>query len=216
MTYWRQFRGVEIWETLKTLKTMTTPSKIITRVLKIINCLLYPGKAINFIVYILFEQSDFTWRFEKQEVRSNVTLPDMNTWNVHRMFITHTYITYRNPETRKTPTTSQFRYETFYYLCVKRFFNIRREIQSFYADFSICPKPRATPAVRPRRARKATRLLWTLELNWLFSNISPRFWCVTSLPSLVTSPLWDFYRDISEWHFRSAPAWTPAFMFAPN
>ena len=35
--------------------------------------------------------------------------------NRHIMFI-YIYIEYRNLKTRKTLTTSQFRYETFYYL----------------------------------------------------------------------------------------------------
>ena len=66
------------------------------------------------------------------------------------------YIEHRNPETRKTLTTSQFRYETFYYLWVKRFFDIRkRETQSFYDDFSICPKPRVTPDAKPRWASES-------------------------------------------------------------
>ena len=45
-------------------------------------------------------------------------------------------------------------------------------IPYFYADFSICPKPRAAPVARPRRAPKVNRLLRTLELNSnsLFSN----------------------------------------------
>ena len=32
------------------------------------------------------------------------------------------------------------------------FFDVRREIPSFYADFSICPKSRVAPATRPQRA----------------------------------------------------------------
>ena len=128
------------------------------------------------------------------------------------------YIEHRNAETRKTLTTSQFRYETFYYLWVKRVFNMRkREAQSFYDDFSICTPPTTkTPAVKPRRAPKINRLLRTLKLHStdFFSNPSPRFRCVTSLTSLVIFTICDFYCDISEWHVRSARAWTPALMFA--
>ena len=46
--------------------------------------------------------------------------------------------------------------------------------------------------------------------------LSSRFRCMTSLTSLVTIPIWDFYFDISEWHILSACAWTPALLFAPN
>ena len=129
--------------------------------------------------------------------------------NVHRMFITHLYdnIERRNPETRKTVTTSLFRYETFYYLWVKRLFDIRRDIPSFYTDFSICPKPRATPATRP-----PAWLRWASEchpssseqgtqLIQLFKS-TPTLPVrdVTHVPGL--SSIWDSYWYISEWHVR--------------
>ena len=57
------------------------------------------------------------------------------------------------------------------------------ETQSFDADFSICPKPPTTPTARPRRALKVNRLPRTLELNWLFSNLSPSFRYMTSFIS---------------------------------
>ena len=107
-------------------------------------------------------------------------------------------------------------------LSLKVFRHYERDTHSFYAEFSICPPPsHATPAARPsawlRRAPRVNRLLARQNsTNWLFSNLSPCFRCVTSLTSLVTSTLWDFYCDISEWHVRFARAWTPALMFAPN
>ena len=78
----------------------------------------------------------------------------MATWNVHRMFITHIWIT-GIPKHEKHLRLLSSGTKLFYYLWVKSFFDIRRKIQSFYADFSICPKPRATPAARPRRASES-------------------------------------------------------------
>ena len=80
------------------------------------------------------------------------------------------------------------------------------------------PKSRVTPADSPRRANESQPSSSEAKLNSLtfLKNLSPRFRCVTSLTSLVTYSIWDFYCDISEWHVRSARAWTPALMFAPN
>ena len=49
----------------------------------------------------------------------------------------------------------------------------KREAQSFYDDFSICPPSRAAPAARPRRAPKVNRLLQWQKVNSLtfFSNL---------------------------------------------
>ena len=102
----------------------------------------------------------------------------------------------------------------------------KREAQSFYADFSICPKPRAALATRPRRAPKVNRLPRTLkpdssvrrpELNSLTFLKSPKSsthasgeWCHSHPPGHIS--IWDFYFDISEWHLLPACAWTPALM----
>ena len=74
--------------------------------------------------------------------------------------------------------------------------------------------PSAPNHVRTRHKISASKRKSTFfrQQNWLFSNLSPCFRCVTSLTSLVTSSIWDFYFDISEWHIRSAHAWTPALM----
>ena len=71
----------------------------------------------------------------------------MNTWNRHIHTGTQNVHNVHNahidnigiPKHKKTLTTSEFMYETFYYLWVKRFFDIRkREAHSFYDDFAIC------------------------------------------------------------------------------
>ena len=89
------------------------------------------------------------------------TILYVNMWNVHRMFITHIGIAKHKKHLRLL----RFRYETFYYLWVKRFFDIRSEIPSFNADFSICPKPRVTPAARPRRASESQPSSSEAKLN---------------------------------------------------
>ena len=67
------------------------------------------------------------------------------TQNVHNVHNAH-----RDPETRKTLKTSLFRYEIFLLpLSLKVFRHKEGDAQSLYADFSICPKPRATPTARP-------------------------------------------------------------------
>ena len=94
---------------------------------------------------------------------------------------------------------------------------MRREIPSFYIDFSICPKPRVAPAARPRRAPKVNRLPRTLKLNLLTFLKSPKSSAHASgawrhsHPSVII-PFWDFYFDICEWHIIPAHAWTPALM----
>ena len=85
-----------------------------------------------------------------------------------------------------------------------------------FADFSICPKPRAHPTQSLSELAKVNLLLPRLELNWLFSNL-PKSSALTSgawhhSHPPVTFPIWDFYFDISEWHILPAHAWTPALM----
>ena len=82
-------------------------------------------------------------------------------------------------------------------------------------SYAPTPPPRAAPAARPRRTPKVNRLPRTLKLNstnWLFSNLSPRFrsWRHSHPPVIFT--IWGFHFDISEWHIRSARAWTPTLM----
>ena len=57
------------------------------------------------------------------------------TCNVHKMFIYNIGIPKHEKHLRLLSSGTKL----FYYLWVKRFFDIRREAQSFYADFSIWP-----------------------------------------------------------------------------
>ena len=100
---------------------------------------------------------------------------------------------------------------------LKHFSTRGREIPCFSADFSICPKPRAASAARPRWAPKVNRLLPRRELNLLTFLKSPKSsahpsgaWCHSHPP--VTIPNWDFYFDICEWHILPLRAWTHALM----
>ena len=136
------------------------------------------------------------------------------------MFITyiHDNIEHRNHETWKSLTTSLFSYETFYYLWVKRFFDIIRESQSFYVGFSISPRP-------PTRVAPATRPLWASEshpsssdrktqLTDFLQNFQnpPRALPVHDVIHIPKSKfsIWDFYFDICERHILPARALTPA------
>ena len=47
---------------------------------------------------------------------------------------------------------------------------------------------------------------------WLFSNLSPCFWCVTSLTSPGPISYLGFYFDTCEWCVLSVCTWTPTFM----
>ena len=92
---------------------------------------------------------------------------------------------HRNVETRKTLTTSLFRYETFYYLWVQRFFDIRRERHNLsILAFSSAPR-------LVRQLPKASAIKWkstvsfgvqssTLLTFFRFLKSSARIRCVTS------------------------------------
>ena len=81
---------------------------------------------------------------------------------------------------------------------LKFFRHKERDTHSFYADFSISPKPRETPVRRPQWASESQPSSSEAELNSLTfpKNLSPRVRCVTSLTSLVTSSIRDFYCDV--------------------
>ena len=71
----------------------------------------------------------------------------------------------------------------------------------------------AHKVVWPRPGLNLNPLVRKQELNsLLFSNLSPRFRCVTSPTSPGSILICDFYFDISEWHISSACVWTPALM----
>ena len=127
------------------------------------------------------------------------------TYNVPNMFIYNIGIPKHNKHLRLLSLDTKL----FYYLWVKRFFDIRREIQSFYAGFSIYPKPRDTRHKATASKGKSTFLFRPQNsTNWLFSN-PPKSsaqasgaWRHSHPPG--SNSIWDFYCDISEWHVCSA------------
>ena len=150
----------------------------------------------------------------------------MNTWNghihtgtqnVHNVRIYNIYIEHRNPETQKNTYDFLVQVRNFLLsLSLKVFRHKEREAQSFYAGFSMCShfNTCGTPPQGHCELAKVT-LLRTARLNSLIFFKSPnilraRFRCMTSITS--PSSNWDFYFDISEWHFLPARAWTPALM----
>ena len=117
----------------------------------------------------------------------------MNTdmWNVHNVHIYNIGI----PK-HKTLPISLFRYETFYYLWVKRFFDIRKEIHLTF--------PSAPNHVRTRRKatasqRKSTFFFRPQNSTLFFKSpkiLRARFWCMTSF----TYPSHTFYLGFLFWH----------------
>ena len=86
---------------------------------------------------------------------------------------------HRNLEIPKTRNDFSVQVRSFYYLWVKRFFDIRRETQSFYAVFFIWPPSRAAPIVRKfvwlRRASESQPSRSASSFNSLtFFEISPK------------------------------------------
>ena len=125
-------------------------------------------------------------------------------WNVHRMFITHIGIPKHKNHLRLLSSGTKL----FYYLWVKRFFNISREAQSFYDDVSICTPTRTAPVahkfVWPRPGLYLNSSIRPQKLTD-FSQISqnpPRTLPVNDVTPIPRSQfsIWDFYFDISEWH----------------
>ena len=138
-------------------------------------------------------------------------------WNRHRMFITHIGIQ-KHKKLYKIGSGTKL----YYFFEFKGFSTSgEREAQSFYADFSICPKPRTAPAENywPGLGEQANvnLLLPTLKLNSLTFLKSPKSsvhasgaWRHSHL--LASFSIWDFYFDISKWHILPARACTPALM----
>ena len=156
---------------------------------------------------------------------------DTDMWNVHIMFIKYIHRTYRNLETRKTLTTSQFMYETFLLpLSLKVLRHKERDTHSFYSGFSICPRPN-TCGTRHKghwpgfgehaRANGLLPRQNLTPLNLLTFSKSPK----SSAPALPVHDVihihWStflsgFYFDIYERHILPVPALTSALKFAPN
>ena len=105
-----------------------------------------------------------------------------------------------------------------YYLWVKRFFDVRREIHNLsMLTFPSAPHYMRHPPQGLSEPLKVNRLLQTLKLNSLIFLKSPKSsvhasgaWCHSHPP--VTFSIRDFYFDISEWHILPARVWTPALM----
>ena len=126
------------------------------------------------------------------------------TYNVH----IHIYIEHRNPETqKKNPYDFLVKVRNFYYPWVNRFFDIRREAQSFYAGFFICaPNTCGTRHKASASKRKSPLFFGRPDPTQLpdFFKI-PQILrvhasCAWYHSHLVKFSLWDFYFDISEWH----------------
>ena len=85
--------------------------------------------------------------------------------------------------------------QNFYNLWIKRFSHIRkRDAQSFYDDFSICP-----PYQGLGEQAKVNLLLPRQEFNSLtFLKSQPTLPVHDITHHLVSIPIWDFYFDISE------------------
>ena len=130
----------------------------------------------------------------------------------------HIYIEHRNPETGKTLTTSLFRYETFYYLWVKRFFNMKKRGTIFLCWlFHLPPNHAWHPPQGLVELRKSSVFFrGRNSTHWLFSN-PPNPPCTLPVRDVTHVPRSQFlsgifHFDISEWHILSARAWTPALM----
>ena len=136
-----------------------------------------------------------------------------------RTYNVHTHI-YRTKECRNTKNTYDFLVQVRNFLLPLNLKVFRYKERLYHLSkltFPSAPNQvRHLPQGLGERAKVNHLPLRQNSTNWLFSNLSPLFRCVTSLTSQVTFPIWDFYCDISEWHVRSACAWTPALMFAPN
>ena len=73
------------------------------------------------------------------------------TWDVHYVYTSHIGIS----KFEKHVMTSQFKYETFYYLWVKGFDVRKRDTHSFYSGFFICP-PAQHARHLPQRSPRAS------------------------------------------------------------
>ena len=127
--------------------------------------------------------------------------------NVHGTFITYNIGISKN---EKHLTTSLFRYETFYYLWVWRFFDIRREIHilSVLAFWS-SPTQHVRTRSRPPRASESqpSSSEAGLTTNWLFQNPPnpPRASGAWRHPhSLAPFPIWAILTSVSDMSARPA------------
>ena len=119
-----------------------------------------------------------------------------NVHNVHNAHIDNIGIP-KHEKHLRLPSSGTKLFITFW---VKRFFDMRKRGTIFLCwlfHLPLTTTTTGTPDARPRRASESQP-----SSSDVFSNLSPRFRCVTSL----TSPIWDFYCDISELHVHSVRA----------
>ena len=94
----------------------------------------------------------------------------------------------------------------------------KREAQSFYDDFSICPHHTQHPPSsesQPSSSKAKTQPSCSeaeTQLSDFFKSPAHASGAWRHSHPAVTFSIWGFYCDISEWHVRSAHAWTPVLM----
>ena len=165
-----------------------------------------------------------TWNLFYLSSHWDIPLPYMNTWNVHRMFITYIH---RTLESRNTKNTYDFLVQVRNFLLplsLKVLRHKERDTHSFYSGFSICPPSYTHP---PQghwpgfgELAKVNRLLPSQELNStdflkIPKILRARFRCMTSFTS-TGQPFPGIYFDICERHILRARASTHVLKFVPN
>ena len=104
-------------------------------------------------------------------------------------------------------TTSQFSYETFYYLWVKGFDIRKRDTHSFYSGFFICPPPHL---VRHQPKASASKQQVSSQVT---DFSSARFRCMTSFAlTSLRFPSRAIVTSLSDTSTARARTWTPALM----
>ena len=131
-----------------------------------------------------------------------------HVWNVRRISIK---IEHRNLETRKTLDDFFVQVRNFLLpLSLKVLRHKKREAQSFYSGFFICPPQQVwhPPQRSPRASENqpSSPEAGLISTLWLLQNLpksSVRFRCVTSFT--LCNPVSHLgYCDISKWHVRPA------------
>ena len=131
----------------------------------------------------------------------------------------------RTQESRNTKnTTSEFRYETFYYLLsLKVLRHKERDTHSFYSGFSICPhiscgtRHKTTGLASASKRKPTIFSRGRTQLTDFFKIPPPNPPRALPVHDVIhISWSWEFYFDICEQHILPACALTPALKFAPN
>ena len=118
-----------------------------------------------------------------------------NVYNVHNATIDNIGILRHKTHLRLLSSGTKL-----YYLWVKRFFNIRREIPSFYADFSICPKPHAHPHKASVSKQKSTFFFDGKTQLTDFSQIPPNPPCTLPVLDVIRTPSLVSHLGFLLWH----------------